>query len=199
MIQYTQSRWISALFLAWAVSGCAPGPTQPGAPNRQQVNADDEKHLIKASYDAVDRMLGEVETSRLRFDLIKSKPLIVASFVNIDNIQESSTFGRIIGEQVGSRFSQNGYPVVEVKMRADSVMVREGTGELVLSRHLQDLSFEHSAQAVVAGTYAQAKDFVYVTMKLIRAEDGIIVYSYDYRMPMDADTKRLLNPPRKRL
>jgi len=179
-------------------SGCSYVPSSGDEPERADVGKE-QNHLILASYNAVDSVLREVEHSRLRFDLDRSKPIIVTSFVDIDNVQESSTFGRIIGEQVGSRFAQSGYPVVEVKMRADSLVIREGTGELILSRHLQDLSFEHDAQAVVVGTYAQAKDFVYVTMKVIRARDGIIVYSYDYRMPIDADTKRLLNPRQRRI
>lgn len=195
----TTLKILLSIGFATLIGGCANGPSHPSEPDPAKIAEIDQAHLIHASYQAVDSVLREIEHSRLRFNLVRSKPLIVTSFVNIDNVQQSSTFGRIVGEQVGSRFAQNGYPVKEVKLRADSIAVREATGELILSRQLQHLSFEHDAQAVVVGTYAQAKDFVYVTMKVIRARDGIIVYSYDYRMPMDADTKRLLNPRRRRV
>lgn len=167
-------------------------------PQTQTVPEFEEEHIIKASYDAVDRILAEVESSRLQFDLSRHKPIIVTSLVDIDNLQRSSTLGRILGEQIGSRFAQSNYPIVEVKMRPDSLTIRPETGELILSRNMQDLSTQYDAQAVIAGTYAVAKDFVYVTLKVLRAQDGMIVYSYDFRLPMTGDVKKLVGDARRR-
>lgn len=192
-------------YLAVVLSGCAAGPSSSRQPSKQSVASDTtESHLIKSSYDAVDRVINQIEHSHLKHELQKNKPIMVASFVDIDYVQHSSTFGRMIAEEVASRFSQSGYPVIELKMRPDTLVIYEelnshATGEKVLSRNLQHLTFEHDAQAVVVGTYAPAKNYVYVTMKVIRSRDGIIIYSYDYRLPMDADTKSLLRSKRKRV
>ncbi len=161
-----------------------------------------ESHLIRASYDAVDRVLKAIESSHLNFNLSKTRPLIATSFVDIDDVRYSSTFGRMIGEQVGSRFSQSNYKVIELKMRHDIFMPSPidgvSSGEFMLSRELRNLSFEHDAQAVVVGTYAAAKNIVYVTLKVVDARSNIILYSTDYSLPVDDNIKRMLRDQRRR-
>jgi hypothetical protein len=63
-----------------------------------------------------------------------SNPLIVASFVNVNNLEEPSSFGRIIAEQVASRFTQRGQPIIELKLRQNSIFISEGKGEFMLRR-----------------------------------------------------------------
>jgi len=161
-------------------------------------------HLILASYDAVDKVLKAIETSRLNFRLNKNKPILVSSFVDIDDVRYSSTFGRIIGEQVGSRFAQSGYKVIEVKMR-DHLFIPHpdnkddvSQGEFMLSRELRHLSFEQDAQAVIIGTYASAKDIVYVTLKVVDVRNDTIVYSTDYSLPLDDNIKKMLRDNKRR-
>ena len=72
------------------------------------------------------------------------------------------------------------------------------SGEFILSRKVKELSFEHDAQAVIIGTYAAAKNIVYVTLKVVDVRDNIIVYSTDYSLPIDEDTKKLLRDNRRR-
>ncbi|MEM7019383.1 MAG: FlgO family outer membrane protein [Pseudomonadota bacterium] len=188
--------------LAIVCVACAPGPFrdrgghEPSVlkPSKAEI---DDSHLIRASYEAVDRVLYAIETSRLSYKLDKNRPLLVSSFVDVDDVRFSSTFGRMLGEQVGSRFSQSGYRVVEVKMREGSIFVPNpdrglSQGELTLSREVKNLSMEQDSQAVVAGTYAEARDIVYVTVKVINTQDGVIIYSTDFSMPIDPDTRRLL-------
>jgi len=52
--------------------------------------------------------------------------VLVASFVNLNNLEASSGFGRLIAEQIASRFSQRGYRVIELKLRQSSVFIKEG-------------------------------------------------------------------------
>ncbi len=177
-----------------------------GEPRKTEsgVTVKPNSHLILASYSAVDEILKAVENSRLNFNLNKDRPLLVTSLVDIDDVRYSSTFGRMIGEQVQSRFSQSGYQVVEVKMRNNIFMPNPDNaeqwsqGEFVLSRELRHLSFEQDAQAVIVGTYAAAKDLVYVTLRVVDARNDIIVYSTDYSLPLDANIKKLLRDNRRR-
>ena len=71
-------------------------------------------------------------------------------------------------------------------------MVRAGSGELVLSRDVKNLSDAQQAQAVVAGVYAVAETKVYVTLRVLRAEDGTVISSADYALPKGADVTSLL-------
>jgi TolB-like protein len=107
-------------------------------------------------------------------------------------VQRSSTFGRVIAEQMASRLSQKGYKVIEIKMRSDSIFIKEQTGELMLSRELQKISNKHNAYAVIVGTYGLGRYSVYVTAKLIRTKDNVILNAYDYSLPIGPDTKKML-------
>jgi TolB-like protein len=162
----------------------------------------EDEDLVRASYIAADSLLkGAEEQSKdadnakmVQFDL--NKTILVASFVNIDDMQMSSTFGRIVAEQIGSRVSQKGYKVIEMKLR-NSVFVQERTGELLLSREILEISLNHDAHAVIVGTYAEGKETVYVTAKLVRANDGVILASHDYSLPVGPNTKGLLRNKRR--
>jgi len=153
-------------------------------------------NLISTSYKATDKLLKgvrDIHHLEPRHDGVYTKqPMLVTSFVNIDNVQQSSTLGRVIGEQIGSRLAQHGYKVIEMKMRTSNVFVQELTGELLLSRELREISLQHDAYAVVVGTYGAGKESVYVTAKLVRAKDSVILSSYDYNLLIGPDTKRML-------
>ncbi|MBA4503525.1 FlgO family outer membrane protein [Marinobacterium marinum] len=122
-------------------------------------------------------------------------PVLAATFADIDDLQQSSTFGRTLSEQFTSALSANGLPVIEVKMR-DSLFVKERTGELILSRKLHSLLQAHDAQAVLLGSYAIGGSNVYVNVRIVRTSDNIILGSHDFSLPLNRDIKAML--PRKR-
>ncbi len=123
--------------------------------------------------------------------LDSSRPLIVATLANINQLEDSSTFGRIIAEQVSGQFSRAGYRMIEMKFR-DKVFMRQNVGELLLTREIKDVAQSHSAQAVIVGTYAESDRFVYVNLKLIRPGDNIVISTHDYAVPMDKTVKAML-------
>ena len=122
--------------------------------------------------------------------------LIVTSFADIDNLKNSSTFGRIIAQQVGSGFASRGHPVIELLLR-DTVYIGVKEGEFLLSRALKDLSNEHDAQGVIVGTYAIGSNNVFVTTKLIRASDSLVLASEDFVLPLGPDARKLVGLDKK--
>ncbi|MBS0608027.1 MAG: hypothetical protein JSS19_01560, partial [Proteobacteria bacterium] len=84
-----------------------------------------------------------------------------------------------------------GFNVKEIKLRGD-VFVKEGAGELLLSREIKDIARNHNASMVLVGTYSTAANFTYVSMKLVRTEDSRIIRGHDYALPNDRDVQRLL-------
>lgn len=143
-------------------------------------------NLIKSSYQATDLLVEQAKPP-----LIPQQPLLIASFVSIDNLEESSTFGRTISEHVGSRLAQHNYKVVEMKLRK-SIFMKKEEGEFVLSRDLKEISIRHNAQAIVVGTYSVAKDMVYVSARLINLSDSTIVSSYAYTLPLNKNIRQML-------
>ncbi len=121
----------------------------------------------------------------------KESPFLVANFVNIDLLTESSTLGRVISEQISSRFKQLGYTIMEVKLDT-TTFTKEDSGELLLSRELSEIGAKHGAQAVVIGSYAIATDRVYITARVISVMDSKILASYDYNIPMTRDVCKMV-------
>jgi TolB-like protein len=153
--------------------------------NIRLVDANDDI-ITAANYKAAEYLIGKSPK-----DMFKNSPLLVASFVNVDNLNESSTFGRMISEQISSRFKQLGCTAIEMKLRT-TIFIKEGSGEFLLSRELSDISTKYNAQAVVVGTYASASDRVYLTVRIVNAADSTILASYDYNVPMTRDVFKML-------
>ncbi|TFH74636.1 hypothetical protein E3V39_00225 [Gammaproteobacteria bacterium LSUCC0112] len=128
-------------------------------------------------------------------DLQPNSKLIAASFADVNNLTTSSTFGRMASQQLVSSFVIQGYSFVEMLMR-NSIYIDSREGEFLLSREVADLSTEHNAPVVLVGTYAVADDNIFVTAKLIRTADNVIVASYDYAVPYTRDMRTLLRPVR---
>lgn len=175
-----------AIYVLWFTVSCS------AITGKKEV---DDADLVKASYEAGDALVKEAayytQAHTKKGGLMPSKPILVASLVNVDDMQTSSTFGRIVSEQIGSRVAQNGYRVIEMKLR-DSVFIQEHRGELLLSREIIDLSKAHDAHVVIVGTYAASKRVVYVSVKMVSTADNSILSSFDYSVPVGADTRQLL-------
>ena len=153
--------------------------------NIRLVDANDDV-ITAANYNAAEYLIG-----KLPKDMFKNSPLLIASLVSVDNLNESSTFGRMVSEQISSRFKQLGYTAIEMKLRT-TIFIKEGSGEFLLSRELSEISTKHRAQAVVVGSYAAASDRVYLTVRIINAADSMILASYDYNIPMTRDVFKML-------
>lgn len=158
------------------LAGCAENP--------KYYTAEDSQ-FIKANYLAAESL---AKASTIPLD--KSAPIVVATLVNIDNLEQSSTLGRIVSEQVATRFANMGYMVKEVKLRG-TLFVKSATGELLLSRELKDISASHKAQAVVVGTYSDAKEYVYLNIKLVDVGNTILS-GYDYAIPANSINKSMM-------
>ena len=182
----SRARPLVAVITAVVVAGCAEGPFADGTSGTSPGPRD--VAMVAASYQATERLLRTAQQP-----LGKDRPVLVASLVNVANLTQSSNLGRIISEQVATRLVQLGYEIREPTYRG-TVLVKEGGGQFVLSRRLQDVSREQEAQAVIAGVYAVARRVVFVTLRAIRAADGTVIASYDYTLPLGPDTAALLGP-----
>ena len=124
-----------------------------------------------------------------------SGPVLVATVVNVNDMSRSAPLGRTLSEQYASVMAGKGFNVKEIKLRGE-VFVKEGAGELLLSREIKDIARNQNASLVLVGTYSAAANFTFVSLKLVRTEDSRIVRGHDYALPNDRDVQRLLQVPR---
>lgn len=178
--------------LAMLIAGCASSSQQTKYSKKPAISHpfDTEPYssVLESSYLAADRLANAL----LRRAFSLDNPILAASFVSIDNLTKSSTFGRIISEQISSRLAQHGFRILEVKLRQESVFIKKGQGEFMLSRELKDLGDSREIRAVLVGTYAVSEYLVFVSARIVRTEDSSILTGYDYEVPNDATTKSML-------
>lgn len=179
MIKLTLQKGSALIVLLLLLSACASDRI-PGPNNR----------MIASHHDAA-RYLVRMAGANLQ----PNSRMIAASFADVNNLTSSSTFGRMASQQLVSSFVIQGYSFVEMLMR-NSVYIDSREGEFLLSREVANLSTEHNAPVVLVGTYAVADENIFVTAKLIRTADNVIVASYDYAVPYTRDMRTLLRPVR---
>lgn len=172
---------IIALLSLLAFTACA-GPSYQDAKISE---------FTQANYAAVDRLVAVTAVP-----IEKDVPLLVATIVNIDSLNESSRLGRLISEQISTRLAQRGFSVVEMKLRSN-VYIRQETGELLLSRNVRDLSQNYDAQAVIVGNYAVASDYVYLTLKAVTVTDNRVIGAVNYELPITENNRAMLPQPRR--
>jgi TolB-like protein len=132
-----------------------------------------------------------------QIEIEKDAPLLVGTVVNVDSMNQSSRFGRTVSELVASRLTQLGYNVIEMKLRSSGVYIREGTGELLLSRDIRDLSSNYNAKIVIVGNYSVASQYVYMTLKAVSVADNRVISAVNYSLPITVDNRALLFPPKQ--
>lgn len=174
---------VSAIIAGALVAGCANNPDEASASKPVPQR---ELSVVSYSYSAMDRL---VEGSLAMID--PARPVLVTTVVNAEDLNDSSPFGRMVADQMGSRLANGGYTVHELKM-GKSLNVKEGTGEMILTRDIRAITDRTGAQAIVVGTYTTAKTKVFVNVKLVRAVDGRVLSAVDYDVPLTPDVKRLM-------
>ncbi len=146
-----------------------------------------DQDLIPSSHNAAEHLMQQA--SYLKNDL---KPIVITSIADITDLDSSSALGLMISEQIADRFVQYGFPVIDVRTRK-KIKIRENNGEFLLSRDIRKISKSNSAGSVLLGTYAKGRNHVFISTRLVRPVDNRILSSYDFDLPLGADTKKLVN------
>jgi TolB-like protein len=102
----------------------------------------------------------------LRRPLGNNKRLIVTTVVNIDNLYQTSRFGRTLTETLATQLFNHGFGVVEVRKSSD-LLIKNSKGELMLTRDAKLLAKEYEAEAVAVGTYSMTPSSVIVNVRLL--------------------------------
>ncbi len=180
---------LSAVAAATLLAGCNSAPQNVGRAEPTYQDAATAP-LLQNSREAVSKL-----TAGFDLNALGGGPVLVATVVNVNDLSRSAPLGRTLSEQYASQMAALGFNVKEVKLRGD-IFVKEGAGELLLSREIKDIARSYNASLVLVGTYSPAANFTYVSLKLVRTEDSRIIRGHDYALPNDRDVQRLLATPR---
>jgi len=119
-------------------------------------------------------------------------PILVTTFVDNNDLESTSRFGRILQEHVSSRLVQLGYSVREIKL-AETLEINPRAGETILSRDLKRLRGSQEAQAILVGTFSRSNQNLYISSRLIDPVNSAVIASDDHRLCMDKDILALFD------
>lgn len=169
------------LLVPLALSGCALNPKP-----EENYASTTANTLVAANYKAADALLAQ-----LNGRLVAGQPMIMATVVNIDALEQSSTLGRLISEQVSTRLAQGGLKMLEMKLR-NNVYLKRNQGELMLTREIGEVAHAHNAQAIVVGSYAESSDMVFINIKVIEPNTNFVLAGQDYVMAKEGIVRSML-------
>lgn len=118
-------------------------------------------------------------------------PLAVATFVSADDLYSTSSFGRMVAEQMMSELAMKGYQVIELRA-GNSLQFRPTGGEFALSRDLNEVKHERQLGAIVTGTYVVSPVRVYLNARLIDPSTSAVLSAASVEMSKTDELKRLL-------
>lgn len=176
--------------LGLAASGCGAATTTVAIPNLPQampVNSPDGSYML-----TVNSFAGDALQKMLLLRMSSGSGILTTSFVNLHDFDETSAFGRVVSQQIGSRLSQYGFRVLEARL-ASTLSMTPRVGEFLLTREAARLLADsYDANAVLVGGYSDAGGKVFVSARVVRLSDNVILGAYEYVLPRDSDVSRLL-------
>lgn len=170
-------RLLAAGLLFLLGAGCADVPWRSGAVRDDDIVAEVERAARRLMRGSSDRSVNCC--------------LIVTSLANVDALSQSSRFGRMVAQVFAAAIVDAGHNVTEVLL-GDALFVSRGGGEFLLTRDVASLAREHRAEGVVVGTYAIARDRVYVTTKLVRARDARVLSAHSFELALGPNLQQMV-------
>ena len=105
------------------------------------------------------------------------------SIVDLNNLAETSAFGRLVGEHLIHELHVRGWPVSDIRLSKNLII--NDFGEFSLSRDLRRLRDLMPAANVVTGTYTSTKDGVLLSIRVLNLDTGRFVSSAQTRFVRD--------------
>ncbi|MBF0128277.1 MAG: hypothetical protein HQM02_13830 [Magnetococcales bacterium] len=166
-------------------AGCSSMP-EPYPLISVPLTATPDVEPAEVAHQAADAMIAD-----LKDKLDHRSVILPASFVDESNLEKTSPLGRLLARQMASRFTQAGHSLVEIALRKE-ILLKKGSGQFVLSQEVKEIRKTHKVSAVLAGSYVTARNRIYVNAQLIRTQDGVVLASNDFSLPLTTNVRVLL-------
>jgi TolB-like protein len=129
--------------------------------------------------------------NNLRTPAIINSPTIVTTFVDLNDLEQTSVFGRLLAEKLLDELSRRGFQVVEVR-RAQDLFIKKSVGEMILTRKIEELASVTKARTVLAGTYVATSEGVIINARLIDIKSPEILSTVSYEVELTEEIENLI-------
>ena len=120
-----------------------------------------------------------------------SSPVMVTSFLNLDNLKETSGLGRLLAESLIHELHVRRWKVIDSRLVKDIII--NNNGEFALSRDIKNIKASYNVTGIVTGTYAVTESSVIVNAKVMDIDTGVITSSAQASIPLNGMESLLFN------
>lgn len=124
----------------------------------------------------------------------KKKSTVITSFTSLDNLVDTSAFGRLVGENLMHELYVRGWQINDIRLSRDLII--NGEGEFAMSRDIKRLRSSVPAANIVTGSYTTSADGILLSVRVIDFETGQVISSAETRFKGDPFLASLINKPR---
>ena len=101
--------------------------------------------------------------------------ITVTSFVDLDHLNKTSQFGRVLAESLYTELFIRGFNVTD--FRGQNAISINAKGEFYITRNIEKLQSEVPNTYIVVGTYSKVDDNVVINVRILDNRTGKIVSS----------------------
>ena len=143
---------------------------------REHLDVADDMQKYVTSQTTLEATIASLSTQLMQNQKINTdKPVLITSFVRLDQLKETSEFGRVLGESLINELSNRGFNVIEYRGQM-AVSINE-KGEYFISRKPHEIKSATPNTYVVVGTYSRQAGKVILNARIIDNISGKIITS----------------------
>ena len=174
-------------------------------PTTETLFAEDDTSIVETNTYAADDLADAIDSK----EFPKGSRLHVQPLRNLTDAADASPFGRVVADQLAARLSTYGYEltlappttVAEVETeslareitRAEDARKREEAKEqrgLLVAKPVE--AELPPRPAILSGEYTTGQDVIYLTIRVTRVDDQVIIASHSWTLPNNENTRSLL-------
>ncbi|MDL2271770.1 hypothetical protein LJC23_01915 [Desulfovibrio sp. OttesenSCG-928-I05] len=175
------------------LAGCGtssrdPGQVMPLLPQAMPMDPPNGSGML-----SLNTYAGDALAKELLVRMGSGAGILTTNLVELDDFERTSAFGRLASQQIASRIGQHGFRVIESRLGAVLRMNRQG--EFMMTRDSsQLLTTEYDAGAVLVGAYKVIGERIFISTRIVRIADNVVMGAYEYYLPLNNEVRALLGP-----
>lgn len=162
-----------------------------------RIAADNSSHVINQM--TLENTISSLSTQLMQNKKIKTnRPVLITSFVRLDNLKKTTEFGRLVSESLINDLSIKGFNIIE--FRGQLAVSVNAQGEYFITRNVDKLRDKIPNTYVVVGTYSRQFGKIMLNSRVIDNLTGQIISSarstYAHGLRNDCVIFKDCQPPR---
>ena len=143
---------------------------------KQHLEIAQDKQRYVTTQDTLEGTISSLATQMMRNQKMNThKPVLITSFVRLDEFKKTTEFGRVVSESLIDELSNRGFNIIE--FRGQLAVSVNDEGEYFITRKTNKLKNKIPNTYVVVGTYSRQYGKVMLNARVIDNVTGKIISS----------------------